>query len=340
MLAHQISNGAKISQDTLVLPLKDTRREDLALVGGKGASLGEMTRAGFPVPPGFIVTTPAYENFIANNRVDEVIEGLLAGLDIEDSAALARAAQQIQSVIFSSPLPPKVQEAIEEGYEHLGKGPVAVRSSATAEDLPQASFSGQQSTFLYVEGTEEVLRAVRACWASLYEARAIFYREDGGLNHREVDIAVAVQRMVDAEVSGVLFTADPNTDRRDRMVVEAIYGLGEPLVSGQLSPDLAVIAKATLQVISHQTATQPWALLHSRNGHGFWRGTARYEIPAAQQSLPKLSGEAVRELALLGLKIEQHYGCPQDIEWVLAQGRVYIVQSRPVTTLERDRFAS
>lgn len=323
-----------LSKEPLLLGLNEVGMNDIPLVGGKGASLGEMTRAGFSVPPGFVVTTVAYEKFMKANRLDGVVAGLLAPVNVYDMRGLHRAAEQVQSIIGSTLLGCLLREAVEEAYEGMGGGPVAVRSSATAEDLPGASFAGQQNTFLYVEGVEDILDAIRACWASLFEARSIFYRASNGFNHEAVSIAVPVQRMVPSDVSGVLFTADPSSGNRNTLVIEAVYGLGEPLVSGQLTPDAYVVAKESLHILSREVASQKWQLRRDDTGQGFDHGTGPSPVPTHLQESQKLPDERILELARLGLHLEEHYNCPQDVEWALAQDQLYVVQSRPITTLD------
>ena len=227
---------------------EEVNKADVAVVGGKGANLGEMTNAGIPVPPGFVVTATAYFGFLAETQIADHIRELLHGLNVDDSKQLQRVAGRVQQVILDSKLPDHLATEIKQAYAKLGRGLVAVRSSATAEDLPEASFAGQQATFLNVEGDDEVVRAVQRCWASLFNARAIFYREENHFDHLHVGIAVPVQRMVQSEQSGVMFTIEPSSNDRKTIVVEAIKGLGEAIVSGDVTPDHYAVNKETLAI--------------------------------------------------------------------------------------------
>src|SRR3989304_592893 len=212
-------------------------KEDIGLAGGKGGNLGEMTRARIPVPPGFIVTADAYRRFLEASGLRPTIEKLVSPLDYNDSAQLQRVSRQIKDRIVTVPVPAEIVRDIKEAYRQLGGGAVAVRSSATAEDLKEASFAGQQATFLNVTGEDAVVEAVRGCWASLFEARAIFYRNDKGFDHLSVAIAVPVQRMVQSERSGVIFTVEMDAGDRSKIEIEAVWGLGEAIVSGETTPD-------------------------------------------------------------------------------------------------------
>ncbi len=309
-------------------------KDDIALVGGKGANLGEMTQAGIPVPPGFVVTAQAYFDFLEQSGLKAKVAAALAGLDTRDNEALNRASFAIKELITSVPLPADLDLEIVRAYREMGEGPVAVRSSATAEDMPEASFAGQQSTFLNIEGTAEVSNAVRACWASLFEARAIFYRVENGFDHMKVGIAVPVQRMVQSERSGVIFTVEPVSSDVSKIVVEAVVGLGEAIVSGEETPDHWVVDKATLQMVQYEFGAQKRRLVRAGKGDGL--ETNVWEpVPADLAEAPKLSDAEVLELARIARGVEQHYGCPQDIEWARQDGRMYIVQSRPVTTIRK-----
>ncbi|NUR86200.1 MAG: phosphoenolpyruvate synthase, partial [Nonomuraea sp.] len=274
----------------------------LAEVGGKAANLGELTRAGLPVPPGWVLTTEAYR---------QVAEGLA-----EPREGLLRA-----------DIPQEVAEEIRARYAAMGdRVPVAVRSSATAEDLPYASFAGQQDTFLNVVGEQEVLDAVRRCWASLWTDRAVAYRESNGIDHEAVRLAVVVQEMVDSQVAGVMFTANPVTGRRHEAVIDASPGLGEAVVSGAVNPDRFVVDAATGTILERTPGDKKVAIRALPGG-----GTERVEIDTTE---PALTDERVRELTALGVKVEEHYGAPQDTEWAIdADGRLWLTQARPITTL-------
>lgn len=214
-----------------VVWFRDVNKNDIPLVGGKGANLGEMTNAGIPVPPGFIVTADAYFEFIEKAGISGQMAKILEPLDVHNSKQLQAIAAELQAIIKVSDIPSDIAYEIEKAYVTMGRGLVAVRSSATAEDLPEASFAGQQATFLNIMGDKNVVRAVQDCWASLFEARAIFYRQEQGFDHFKVGIAVPVQRMVQSEVSGVMFTVDPTTNNKDIITIEAVLGLGEMIVS-------------------------------------------------------------------------------------------------------------
>ena len=324
-----------------VVWFKEVGKEDVPLVGGKGANLGEMTRAGFPIPPGFIVTSEAYFHFIKTSGLDKKIFPLLDDLDVEDTAKLEETAKKIQDMIVSAEVPPEIAEDIKRAYEELSKKAtsplkpkpiwVAVRSSATAEDLPQASFAGQQATYLYVKGADNVVEHVKKCWASLFTARAIYYRTKQGFDHRKVGIAVVVQKMVNSEVSGVMFTAHP-VDGSPVIIIEAAYGLGEAVVSGMVTPDEYVVDKKTLRIKEKKISKQRKMVVQKPEG-----GTEEVDVPEELQEKQKLPDEKIIELAALGKKIEEHYGFPQDIEWALEHGKLYIVQSRNITTIGKEK---
>ncbi len=310
-------------------------RDDVSLVGGKGANLGELTQANIPVPPGFVVTTRAYRQFIEDSGLDHILRRLLADLDVNDDGQLHTKAAAVQHAIEQAEMPATMQQEITAAYTQLGEGPVAVRSSATAEDLAEASFAGQQATFLNIEGGVNVVEAVQRCWASLFEARAIFYREQAGWGHLDVDLAVPVQRMVQSESSGVMFTVDPITNNANTVVIEAAFGLGEAVVGGLVSPDHFEVDKAAEQIVERQIFTQDRRLVRSPDGaadpeHGpnIWQ-----PLSESAGSVPKLSDEQVVELSRIGKRIESHYGSPQDIEWGWADRQFYLLQTRPITTV-------
>ena len=312
-------------------------RDATPLVGGKGANLGELTQADIPVPPGFVVTTSAYRAFLQETGLDRRIAELIEGLNVEDDEALQDTACQVRAAIEEAPMPAGLREQIEAAYRLLGEGPVAVRSSATAEDLAEASFAGQQSTYLNIEGAAEVVDAVQRCWASLFEARAIFYRENAGWGHSEVDLAVPVQRMVQSQASGVMFTIDPISNDPERVVIEAAFGLGEAVVSGLVSPDHYEVGKSEESIVQRQTFVQDRMLVRNPNGAGSGTGGGEAniwrELSEAEGGREKLSDAQVLELTRIGKRIERHYGSPQDIEWGWAEGRFYLLQTRPITTL-------
>ncbi len=330
-----------VSVTPSVVWFRDVGVADLALVGGKGANLGELTKAQIPVPPGFVVTADTYFSFIRRNKLDAAIRAELDGLDVSDSAALEQHAAKIRELIMSGTVPPDVAADIRAAYEELGGGFVAVRSSATAEDLPDASFAGQQRTFLNVQGADNVVEAVKACWSSLYEARAVFYRVEAQYDHLAVGLAVPVQRMVQSEKSGVMFTVEPVSSDRSKVTIEAVWGLGEGIVSGELSPDLYVVRKSDLAIEISEHVPQTRQFVRASAGKGDHEGANEWlPVPASLVNAPKLSTDEVHELAKIALAVEMHYGSPQDIEWAYEGGKFYLTQSRPITTLTDDGGSS
>ena len=306
-------------------------KNDTNSVGGKAANLGELTRAGLPVPNGFTVTAGAYFNFIEASNLKEKIKFLLGKVDINNSNLLNETSSLIKKSIEASKLPDSLAKEIIISYKKLSKDSsalVAVRSSATAEDLPQASFAGQQSTFLNIKGDQQLLDAIKKCWASLFEARAIFYRVQNDFDHFKVGIAVPVQKMVQSEVSGVMFTIDPTNNDKRKIVIEAVYGLGETIVQGKVNPDHYEVDKQTFKIVKKELGDQTKQLVKI--------GTKTREIPVskAYRRKQKLNDNKIIELAKLGKKIENHYLFPQDIEWALENDKLYIVQTRPVTTIK------
>lgn len=333
---------------------KEVGKEDVKIAGGKGANLGELLRAGLPVPPFFIVTAKAYRDFIESTHLKEKIEELLSKLNVDDTQALQLTSSRIQELIVSTPLPDEIKGAIIEAYRMLGAGGperyvpmslkvldilklsretpfVAIRSSATAEDLPSASFAGQQATFLNVRGESEVVEGVQKCWASLFSARAIFYRAKHGFKHMQVEIAVIVQKMVNSEKSGVAFSCDPVTGDLSKIVIEAGFGLGEAIVSGEINPDLYVVDKQSLQILKKEVKEQ--RILRTRDPYTGKNVTLI--VPSERQNSQKLSDDEILELAKMIKSIEEYYRFPQDVEWAIEDGRIYIVQTRPVTTLQK-----
>jgi len=323
----------------IIVWFNEVTKDDVPLVGGKGANLGELTGAQIPVPPGFIVTATAYFDFIKKANLLDRMRTLLEPLDPNDIQQLQQVANQVKKLISNAPMPPEIASEIKAAYSKLlnihpvGRGLVAVRSSATAEDLPEASFAGQQSTFLNVSGEEEVLTAVQGCWASLFEARAIYYRHHQGFDHFSVGLAVPVQKMVQSEASGVMFTVEPVTSDGTKIVIEAVLGLGEAIVSGEVTPDLYILEKDGLKISSKKIAKQEWQLVRNPKGNG---ENPNIQVPLSpeSQAQQKISDEVINKLAKLGKYIEDWYEFPQDIEWAREDDKLYIVQSRPVTTIK------
>lgn len=312
--------------NAFVLPLSD-REATLERTGGKGMSLAKMAAAGLPVPGGFHVTTEAYRRFVAVNEIQPRIRSELLDISDLDPAALEQAASRIRSYFTAGSTPPEISTAIAQAYQALEGAPVAVRSSATAEDLPSASFAGQQETFLNVSGTEAVLEAVKNCWASLWTARAIAYRMQNGIDQENVALAVVVQEMVSADAAGILFTANPVNGKRSEIVINAAWGLGEAVVSGAVTPDTLRVDKATGRILEREIAEKLVMTVRSE------QGTFEQPVPAARQKQAVLNAAQAAELSRLGVKIEELYQGPMDVEWALANNRFYILQARPITAL-------
>ncbi|ULL13084.1 phosphoenolpyruvate synthase [Paenibacillus sp. H1-7] len=310
-----------------VLDFQQIDKSSLPLVGGKGANLGEMTRAGFPVPPGFCVTTEAYRAFIGQSARMEDYFARLAAVTADQLDEIAALGREIRDYLVTIEIPGGIRQALVDSWRRSGESKAyAVRSSATAEDLPTASFAGQQDTYLNVRGEEQLLQAVRRCWASLFTDRAISYRAKNGFDHRAVLLSVVVQQMVFPEVSGILFTADPISGHRGTVSIDASFGLGEALVSGLVSADLYQVRSG--RIIEKKIARKKLAIYSLPEG-----GTETRDLPESMQERQALSDELIVELARLGGTIKRHYGSDQDIEWCWAEGKLFIVQSRPITSL-------
>ncbi|MEZ5152521.1 PEP/pyruvate-binding domain-containing protein [Rhodococcus zopfii] len=311
-----------------VLDFEEIDRAQIALVGGKGANLGELSSIdGVAVPDGFCVTTEAFRRVVTDAPGLDALLDRLAHLAPDDREQIGAVSAQVRRTIEECVVPDEVASAIVRGLARLGEHTGwAVRSSATAEDLPSASFAGQQDTYLNVVGPDEVLRHVRTCWGSLFTDRAVTYRLRNGSDHRKVHMAVVVQRMVFPESSGVMFTADPVTSDRTVTSIDAGFGLGEALVSGQVNPDVYAVRDDA--VIRRTIAGKQRALHATPSG-----GTRMQEVAQERQHRPVLTDKQVVRLAQLGRRIEAHFGCPQDIEWCLLDDGFHVVQSRPITTL-------
>ncbi|MGD1992847.1 MAG: PEP/pyruvate-binding domain-containing protein [Anaerolineae bacterium] len=307
----------------------DDEHATLQTVGGKGAALAEMVRAGLPVPDGFHVTTAAYRAFVAQNELKPAILAALEAANPEQPASLETASRTIAELFARGEIPPEVAGAIANGYGRLaGTDPVvAVRSSATAEDLPDASFAGQQDTFLNIEGADRVLDAVRRCWASLWTARAIGYRARRGIGVEGLSLAAVVQRMVPAEAAGILFTANPVNGRRNEAVINAAWGLGEAVVGGEVTPDTYTVDKEMGEIIGRQVAEKSVMTVQVDGG------TETAPVPEELRRAPVLDDGQVAELVQLGVQIEELYQDPRDIEWALADGVFIVLQARPITAL-------
>jgi len=336
-----------MKEKAYVLWFEEIDKNDLALVGGKSANLGEMVKAGIPVPPGFAITSYAYKEFIERTGLkSKISEALKEIANSKDPKAFENVSARIRRIIEEEEIPGDIARAIVENYrklcEKVGRANVlvAVRSSATAEDLPGASFAGQQDTFLNVEGEEEVLLKVKKCWSSLFTPRAIFYRQEKGIDHDKVLMSVVVQKMVNAKAAGVMFTIHPVTGEEDKIVIEGSWGLGEAVVSGSVTPDTYVVDKRTLKILEKKIAEKTYEIVRDPSSGR----TVKVEVSPERKKAPCLTDEEVVKLAELALKIEQHYGYPQDIEWAIDQDmefpeNIFIVQSRPETvwSLRRER---
>ena len=315
------------------LTFESIGKEDHACVGGKCASLGEMTRAGVAVPPGYAVTTEAYRAMLDETGLRGEIEAQVARIDFDDVEALERAAQAIQIRFRSHHLPAAVDRAIRDGYAAIGDGtPVAVRSSATAEDLPDASFAGQQDTYLWVMGADDVVEHVRDCWASLFTARAMKYRHDNQLGQIELLMSVAVQRMVNARAAGVAMTLDPLNGDRTKIVIDASYGLGELVVSGIVTPDNYTVEKVLMEVVDRKIADKHLELVPDAAA----AATLEREVEAARREVQCLTEAEIIAVAKLAKELERQNGCPQDLEWAidadLPEGEnLLALQARPET---------
>lgn len=321
-------------KDKYILWFKEVDHGDLALVGGKGANLGEMTKFGIPVPNGFIVTAQSYYHFLEKTGIKNKIKSYLETVDVNKATQLNEASRLCQHEIEKAPMPLDVATETVNSYLKLSglfkECLVAVRSSATAEDLPNASFAGQQATFLNIKGEANLLAAVKSCWASLFTPRAIFYRSENKFDHFKVGIAVPIQKMIQSDTSGVMFTIDPVGNLKNKIIIEAIFGLGELIVQGSETPDHYEVDKNTLNIEKKEVNVQKLKLIK--------KNTENKEVVLSQKdgAKQKISDKIIIELANLGKKIENHYFFPQDIEWAIEKNKVYIVQTRPVTTVAKS----
>ncbi|MDD5239699.1 MAG: phosphoenolpyruvate synthase [Candidatus Nanoarchaeia archaeon] len=341
-----MDSGSKAER--LILNFKEISKDDIPYVGGKGANLGEMYNAGFPVPPGFVITALTYKKFLEDTGIKQEMQEVLAELNVDDNDSLQSASKQIQTIIRSELIPEYIAAEITRAYDAMYKSAydlprtaasfinasreppfVAVRSSATAEDLPQASFAGQQQTFLNVKGSKNVLEAVRDCWASLFTARAIFYREKNNFDHFKVFIAVVIQRMVDSTKSGVAFSVDPVSQDPNKIVIEAGFGLGEAVVSGSINPDNYVVSKDEFKILETKIMKKDFMIRRSPEGKNI-----HIDLEEPKSTSKVLDDEEIVQLAKAIKMIEDHYGGkPQDSEWAVEGKKLYIVQTRPITTL-------
>ena len=316
-----------------VQKFEDLNKSDIGIAGGKGANLGELTQAGIPVPPGFVVTAETYQKFMEDSGINDKVLDILDQIDINDTKALQAAAEEIKSIIIETPIPDDMVMFIKEAYNQLCQRvgeddtDVAIRSSATAEDLPEASFAGQQDTFLHVSGDEEVIEYIRKCWASLFEARAIFYREENDFEHSKVLIAVVVQKMAIADKAGVMFTVNPSTGE-EIALIEGSWGLGEAVVSGDVTPDNYQVDKANNEIINVTISDKKVMYTNDESGT-----SVKVNVPENLRMERVLSDDELIELTEMGKRVQAHYGEPMDTEWAFEREHLFLLQARPITTL-------
>ena len=318
-----------------ILWLIDVDKNDVPLVGGKAANLGELLRVEIPVPDGFVVDARTFRDFIERTRIKDKIYDILNKINIENSKELEEASKTIREIIVSSEIPNEIEEEIIKAYRKLceeegGEVYVAIRSSATAEDLPGASFAGQQETYLNVKGEKNVVEKVKECWSSLFTPRAIYYRVQKGFRHEDVSIAVVVQKMVNSEKSGVMFTSHPVTGEK-KCIIEAVFGLGEAIVSGSVTPDTYIYDRRSKKLIDVKIGEKKFMIVR-KDGEN-----TKVELDEKTMKKRVLSDQEIEKLVSIGELIEEHYGKPQDVEWAIEKDKIFIVQSRPVTTIREKK---
>lgn len=328
---------AERGDEQLVARLEEVRADDRPSVGGKGASLGELIEAGIPVPPGFVVTAVGFQRALQTIDPDGAYRARIGELD-PDAPDVASTAEDMRERILGHPLPEDLREEITTKYAEMAGGddlPVAVRSSATAEDSAEDSFAGLQDTYLWVRGANDVLEHVRRCWASLYSLESVTYRLRRGLPEAGLAMAVVIQEMVDSRCSGVMFTCSPTTGDRSVVAIEAGWGLGSAMVSGDVTPDSLVVNKVTGEVVRREIATK--SQQHCMDPSG--RGVVKVDVPEELRSQACLNDEQIRTLVDLARRVEEHYGTPQDIEWAIPQAgdetEILLLQSRPETVWQK-----
>jgi phosphohistidine swiveling domain-containing protein len=325
--------SSKDSGAPIVAPIPYFNQTSLAIAGGKGANLGELSQAGFEVPPGFVITTAAYDLLLKKNGLPPQMRDLIANLDNTDPDSVSQVSQRIRQALQQASIPATIVDEVLSAYRRMGAGAVAVRSSATAEDLPQAAFAGQQETILNVVNEQTLLAAIQKCWASLWAERAALYRARQNVDQSTVKLAVVVQRMVPADVAGVLFTANPVNGARTELVIDANPGLGEAVVAGMVTPDHFVVDRRTFHIKEQRPGGREVIVRTRSSG-----GTEQITPAQTESKTPLLLSSALRKLARLGVQIERHFGTPQDIEWAWVKGEkgpgtLLILQARPMTAL-------
>lgn len=306
---------------------KQLSKNDAAIAGGKGASLGEMTKAKIPVPPGFMVLAQAFDKFLEETDIGVEIEAQLHKVKVKDINSIEKVSEEIRSLVLNAEFPKDIAKEILAEFVKLKTKFVAVRSSATAEDSSTASWAGELESYLNTSKAN-LLENIKKCWASLFTPRAIFYRYEKKLHNQKVSVAVVIQKMIQSEISGVCFTVHPVTEDYDQMVIEAGYGLGEAIVGGKITPDTYVIHKINKNILDSNISKQEMMVV--RKGSG----VKETIVPKAKQEKQKLDNKHILQLAQICQNIENHYKKPQDIEWALEKGKFYILQSRPITTLQ------
>lgn len=307
---------------------KEIDKNDSSIAGGKGASLGEMTQADIPVPSGFVVLSNSFERFIEETDLNVEIDTILHGVNSGEIHTVENASEKIQGLILNVDIPKDIRETVTKEFQNLNSKYVAVRSSATAEDGKEHAWAGQLES--YLNTTEaDLLDKVKHCWASLFTPRAIFYRFEKGLHSTKISVAVVVQKMIESEISGIAFSVHPVTQDKNQIIIEAGFGLGEAIVSGQITPDAYVVEKEPRNILDININTQSKGFFRSENGGNEW-----IDIPEPKASSQVLSKEQILKLSELILEIENHYGFPCDIEWAYEKEKFYILQSRPITTLQ------
>lgn len=327
-----------------VLDYSEINKTFLNRVGGKNANLGEMINKGIRIPPGYAITTDSYLLFLDRAGIQKEIFNLLAEIDPADNALLDKISARVREMIVNYAVPGEIEEEVIKSYDRLGEQfgeedvPVAVRSSATAEDLPTASFAGQQDTYLWVRGKEQLIEAMRRCWASLFTSRAISYRVKNNFQHDKVLISVGVQKMVNARAAGVLFTINPTTGDPSQVVIEGSWGLGETVVSGNVNPDYYMVDKILREINCRRIACKTVECLPCSEG----KGVKDREIEPERQNTPCLEDKEILELVSIARTIEDHYGCAQDIEWAIERElpfpeNIFIVQNRPETVWSQKK---
>lgn len=315
-------------KQTFILPFSKLTKKSVREAGGKGASLGEMTHTKLPVPPGFVVSAVAFDKYLEEMDINVEIDAALDKVNPKDTESVEEASEVIRSLVKKTPMDKDLQKEILSAHKLLKAKFVAVRSSATAEDSKVDSWAGELESYLNVT-SQNLIRAVQDCWASLFTPRAIFYRLERGLGGKKVLVAVVVQKMVESEVAGVAFSVHPVTRDKNQMVIEAGFGLGESIVAGKITPDTYVIDKRDFSLLDINVSKQEKMIVKKKSG----KGNVEAVVPESKQSTQKLSGQKILELAKMVKNIEKHYGSPQDVEWAYERGKFYIVQSRPITTL-------